>query len=291
MILIGENINIFSKSAGAAIKERNAAQVQEIARTAAQNGMDYLDINIGPAARDGTELMPWLVETVQAAVDLPLSLDTTNIAAVEAGLKVHRGRALINSITLARMDEEMPIAKQYNANFVGLLWGREGMPRDADERSMIAAELVARANEIGIPSGNIWLDPIVTPVSNVDTNQVKPCLEFMSVLSDIAPGCGSVIGLSNVSNGVPRPLRIYPNRTYLMMLMKYGIAAAIVDAFDGELIQIARGNRPELVALVHRVMDGERPDLNTLTEEEAKYVKTVRVLLGETLYSHSWLEI
>jgi 5-methyltetrahydrofolate corrinoid/iron sulfur protein methyltransferase len=291
MILIGENINILSKTAGPAIKERNTQQIQDIARAAAQNGMDYLDINIGPAARDGAELMLWLVRTVQAAVDLPLSLDTTNIAAVEAGLKVHRGRALINSITLARMDDELPVAKRYNANFVGLLWGREGMPRDADERSLIATELVAQANAVGIPSENIWLDPIVTPVSNVDTNQVKPCLEFMSVLNDIAPGCKSIIGLSNVSNGVPRPVRIYPNRTYLMMLMKYGISAAIVDAFDAELIQIARGKRPELVGLVHRIMDGVHPDPGTLTEEETKYAKTIRVLLGEVLYSHSWLDI
>jgi hypothetical protein len=76
-----------------------------------------------------------------------------------------------------------------------------------------------------------------------------------------------------------------------MMLMKYGIHSAIVDAFDSELIRIARGERPELVSLVHRIMDGERPNLSSLSEEEVKYAKTVRVLTGESLYSHSWLEI
>jgi hypothetical protein len=76
-----------------------------------------------------------------------------------------------------------------------------------------------------------------------------------------------------------------------MMLMKYGLYSAIVDAFDSELIAIARGKRPELVKLVHRLMDGEKPALASLTEEEAKYMKTVRVLMGETLYSHSWLEL
>jgi hypothetical protein len=73
--------------------------------------------------------------------------------------------------------------------------------------------------------------------------------------------------------------------------LKYGLYSAIVDAFDSELIKIAKGEKPELVDLVHRVMDGERPDLSSLTEEEVKYVKTVRVLTGESLYSHSWLEI
>jgi len=171
------------------------------------------------------------------------------------------------------------------------LWGREGMPRDANERGMIAAELMYKADEIGIPNEDIWFDPIVTPAVNVDTNQVKPCLEFMSMLGDIAPGCKSTVGLSNISNGTPTNLRPWLNRTYLIMLMKYGLYSAIVDAFDTELIKIARGERPELVDLVHRIMNGEKPNPSSLTEEETKYVKTVRVLTGESLYSHSWLEI
>jgi hypothetical protein len=75
------------------------------------------------------------------------------------------------------------------------------------------------------------------------------------------------------------------------MLMKYGLYSAIVDAFDSELVKIARGEKPEIVDLIYRVMDGEKPDLSSLSKEEVKYVKTVRVLTGETLYSHSWLEI
>ena len=75
------------------------------------------------------------------------------------------------------------------------------------------------------------------------------------------------------------------------MLMRYGLYSAIVDAFDSELIKIARGEMPEIVELVHRVMDGDKPDLSSLSQKEAEYVKTVRVLTGESLYSHSWLEI
>jgi 5-methyltetrahydrofolate corrinoid/iron sulfur protein methyltransferase len=209
---------------------------------------------------------------------------------MEAGLKVHKGRALINSISLARMDEELPLAKKYNAYLIGLLWGKEGMPRDANERALLAVDLIYKANEMGIPNQDIWIDPIVTPVS-VEINQVKACLEFMGMLGDIAPGCKSTVGLSNISNGTPAHLRPYLNRTYLMMLLKYGLYSAIVDAFDSELIKIARGEKPELVDLVHRVMNGEKPDPSSLTEEEVKYVKTVRVLAGESLYSHSWLEI
>lgn len=291
MILIAENINIMSQTIGPALKGREPGPIQQLAREETAAGVDYLDLNIGPARKAGDELMEWAVKTVQEATDLPLSLDTTNPVAMAAGLKAHKGRALINSISLDRMDEEMPMAKEHGAYLIGLLWGREGMPRDADERAMIAVELMAKAAEVGIPNEDIWFDPIVTPAVNVDTDQVKPCLEFMSMLQEIAPGGKSVVGLSNVSNGTPVELRPYLNRTYLMMLMKYNLYGAIVDAFDSELIAIARGKRPELVDLVHRVMDGERPDLKSLGVEEAKYVKTVKVLIGETLYSHSWLEI
>lgn len=291
MILIGENINITTTIAGTAMKERNPEPIQKIAKAEVEAEMDYLDINIGPARKNGDEFMTWMVNTVQEVSDKPLSLDTTNPVAMEAGLKVHKGKALINSISLTRMEEELPLVLKYNADMIGLLWGREGMPRDATERGVIVAELMYTANEMGIPNQNIWFDPIVTPVVNVDTNQVKPCLEFMSMLQDIAPECKSTVGLSNISNGTPTHLRPYLNRTYLVMLMKYGLYSAIVDAFDPELVKIARGEKPKIVDLIYRVMDGEKPDLSSLSEEEVKYVKTVRVLTGETLYSHSWLEI
>ena len=111
------------------------------------------------------------------------------------------------------------------------------------------------------------------------------------MLQDIAPGCKSTVGLSNISNGTPTELRPYLNRTYLIMLMRYGLYSAIADAFDEELIKIAKGEMPEIVSLVHRMMDGEKPDFSSLSQKELEHAKTVRVLTGESLYSHSWLEI
>ncbi|MDD4923696.1 MAG: dihydropteroate synthase [Dehalococcoidales bacterium] len=292
MILIGENINIMSKTIGAALRERLPDPVRELAKAESNAGMDYLDLNIGPARKDGDELMKWLVETVQEVTDMPLSLDTTNALATESGLKICEKRALINSVSLQpeRLEKVLPMAKKYDAEIIGLLWGTDGMPRDANERCMLAVDIVYKANEIGIPNEDIWIDPIVTPVS-VDINQVKACIEFMSMLGDIAPGCKSVVGLSNVSNGTPANLRPYLNRTYLAMLMKYSIYAAIVDAFDAELIRLARGEMPEILELVHKMMDGYNPDISTLSPKEKEYAKSVKVLKGNTLYSHSWLEI
>jgi len=292
MILIGESINIMSKTLGPAMRERNPKPIQEMARAEVEAGADYLDINIGPARRGGDEFMEWVVNTVQEVTDLPLSLDTTNPIAMEAGLKVCKSKALINSISLQpdRLESELPLVKKYSASMIGLLWGVEGMPRDANERCLHAVDLIYKANEMGIPSDDIWIDPIASPVS-VEINQVKSCVEFMSMLGEIAPECKSTVGLSNISNGTPAHLRPYLNRTYLIMLMKYGLHSAIVDAFDVELMKIARGEMPEIVDLVDRVVDGEKPDLSSLSQKEVEYVKTVRVLTGESLYSHSWLEI
>ncbi len=290
MILIGENLNIMSQTIGPALRERNPKPIQELAK--AEADVDYIDLNIGPARKAGDELMDWVVKTVQEVTDKPLSLDTTNPIAMEAGLKACQSKALINSISLQpeRLEQELPLVGKYNASMIGLLWGVEGMPRDAAERGVLAAELLYKTGEANIPNEDIWIDPILTPVS-VEINQVKSCFEFMGMLKDIAPECKSTVGLSNISNGTPQNLRPYLNRTCLMILMKYGLYSAIVDAFDAELIAIARGKKPELVKLVHGMLDGERPEPSSLSEEELKYVKTFRVLMGETLYSHSWLEL
>jgi len=290
MILIAENINIMSQTLGPALKQRNPAPIQALAQAEVDAGVDYLDLNIGPARKEGEALMQWVVETVQAVTDIPLSLDTTNLSAMAAGLIAAKNRALINSIAPARAAEGLALVKQHNADMIGLLWGIDGMPRDANERAMIAVDLIYQANEAGIANEAIWIDPIASPVS-VEINQVKACIEFMAMLGEIAPGCKSTVGLSNISNGTPNHLRPYLNRTYLIMLMRYGLSSAIVDAFDREIIQIARGERPRIVELVHQVMDGEEPDPASLDAEEMKYVKTVRVLNGSSLYSHSWLEI
>lgn len=292
MILIGENINMMSLSIGPALKERNPRPIQDLARAEAEAGVDYLDLNIGPARKTGAELMPWVVNTIQEVTDLPLSLDTTNLAAMEAGLQTVKEIPIINSISLQpdRIGPGLELAKKYDADVIALLWGAEGMPRDANERAMNVVDFVYKANELGIANEKLWIDPIVSPVS-VEINQVRALVELMAMLGEIAPGCKSVVGLSNISNGTPTPLRPWLNRTYLMMLMKYDLHSAIVDAFDTDLIQIVRGKKPGPVSLVHSMMDGEKPDYASLSEEEVKYSKTVRVLTGESLYSHSWLEI
>jgi cobalamin-dependent methionine synthase I len=292
MILIGENLNVISQTLGPALKERNATPIQGMARAETEADIDLIDLNIGPARKGGDELMAWVVNTVQAVTDKMLSLDTTNLDAMEAGLKARQGKVLINSVSLqtSRIDRGLALVQKYNADLIGLLWSNDGMPRDVNERAMHTVDFIYKANTVGISNERIWIDPIASPVS-VEINQVKACVEFMAMLGEIAPGCKSTVGLSNVSNGAPAELRCWLNRTYMIMLMRYGLYSAIVDAFDKDLKAIARGQRPDIVELVHKMMDGDRPDIASLPKEMANYARTVRVLMGESLYSHSWLEV
>jgi len=292
MILIGENLNVISQTLGPALRERNAGPIKEMAKAETEAGIDLIDLNIGPARKGGDVLMDWVVNTVQGVTDKMLSLDTTNLDAMEAGLKARKGPVLINSVSLqtSRIDRGLELANKYNADLIGLLWSNDGMPRDVNERAMHTVDFIYKANEAGIPNERIWIDPIASPVS-VEINQVKACVEFMTMLGEIAPGCKSTVGLSNISNGAPDSLRGWLNRTYMIMLMRYGLYSAIVDAFDKDLMAIARGQRPDIVELVHKMMDGDMPDIASLPKEMANYARTVRVLTGESLYSHSWLEV
>jgi 5-methyltetrahydrofolate corrinoid/iron sulfur protein methyltransferase len=292
MLLIGENLNVISRKIGDALRQRDPVPIKEMTLAQAKAGMDIIDINLGPARKEGPELMEWVVKIVQETVDLPLSLDTTNIEAMEAGLCAHRGKALINSISARpeRIESLMPLARKYNAGFIGLTLGVEGIPRDANERGFLAAQVIAEAASYGIPEEDIWFDPIVLPI-NTQQIQVQGCTEFVMMLTDLAPDSKSTCGLSNVSNGAPAHLRGILNRTYLIMIKRYGMYSAIVDAFDAELKSIAKDERPELESLVYRIMDGDSIDMSVLSKEHAYYVKTAKVLLGQTLYSDSWLEV
>jgi 5-methyltetrahydrofolate corrinoid/iron sulfur protein methyltransferase len=296
MYCIGESLNVINKKIGRAYKERDPKPIQEEALFQRKQGMDYIDINLGPAKKDGHELMPWVVKTVQEVVDdVPLTLDTSNINAIDAALKVLKpcGKPhLINSIMCRpeRYEKMIPIAAESGADFIALLWGPEGLPRDENERAALCVELIYAANEAGIPNEKIWVDGIVTPV-NIQQPQLICLMNFMAMLQDIAPGAKSTCGLSNISNGPPDHLRPILNQTYMIMLERVGMYSVISDPLDEKLTAIAKGQRPDIVELVHKAQDGEAPPIAELSKEMQDYVKTVDVILGRTLYSDSWLEV
>lgn len=288
---IAESINIMSKTIGPAIREQQKEPIQKMVEEELAAGADMLDLNLGPARKAGDEMMAWLVKTVQEVKkDVRLALDTTNTIAIEAGLKVCNERALVNSIDAhpEKMPARLALVKQYDADFVALTMSEEGIPRDANERAVALSTIMFHGDELGIDHARYWVDPIVLPVS-VDINQVKAYMEFLPMIQDIIPGATNTCGLSNVSNGAPtHELRNVLNQCYLMMLAHLGQESAIVDAYDKSMMDLCQGKRDVEAAFIAKCMNGENP--TPANDLEKQLLKTFKVLNGDVLYSHSWLE-
>jgi cobalamin-dependent methionine synthase I len=294
MVIIGENIHVIAKAVSVAIRERDAKVIRDLAKAQTEAGADYVDLNVGPMKKDTEETMQWLLNTVQEVTNLPLSIDTMNPVAMEAGLKHCKKRPLVNSAS-GKTDSKqnmLPLAKKYNCEVVISVMTDKGMPPDVDSKIGSIMDTVTYANELGIPNEDIWVDPIILPVSTAGEGQrfAVTNLEFIKILEDVLPGVKSTVGLSNVSNGVPDELRPLLNRTYLVMLGRNGLYSAIADPLDKELMSLTKGEMPKIAGLIHKTMNKEDIDLSALSQKEVEYVKTAKVLMGETLYSDAWLE-
>ena len=243
MLVIGENISVTATAVGNAVKERDAKPIVDLAKAQAQAGANYIDVNIGPATKNGEDLMQWIVKSIQAEVDLPLALDTKNISAIEAGLQVHKGKAMINSVTgdQDKLDALMPLAKKYDAKIVGIALTDKGVPPDVDSRLEIAMTIVSSAMEHGVPMEDLYLDPIVLPVA-VLQEQVSNCIQALKVFKQLQELMGldsqpmTTVGLSNVSQSSPAELKSLLNRTMLLVLLSNGLDSAIVDPLDSDLM-------------------------------------------------------
>lgn len=305
MLIIGENIHIISNRVKKAIAERDAKVIQEMALEQVKAGADLLDLNIGPQKRHGVEVMEWIVETVQEVVDVPLSLDTTNVAAIEAGLKRCRRQAMINSTSAdpERLEATMPLAAKYNAKIIALTMGKN-IPPTAEDRVAIAMDvLIPKAMELGIPMEDLYLDPLVLTVKGMQDHALETlnAVRFFKQLSDPPPM--TVVGLSNVSNGVPRENRSLINRTYLVMLMAAGLDAAIADPLDeaqNEFIRIVEerdASTPVGQFLVNlydatAAMEELDPALVDMSDpDQAAIYKTVQILQNKVIFADSYLKI
>ncbi|MDR0548934.1 MAG: dihydropteroate synthase [Deltaproteobacteria bacterium] len=298
MVTLAENLNVINRKIGAAFKAKDPAPILKMVEELAATGPDWIDINLGPARKNGAELMPWVVGLVQQVTDIPVVLDTTNMDAIAAGLKVCKKTPLINSIMVRpeRYEVLLPLVKEFDCYYVALMWGPNGMARDANERAELTTEILMHAAGLGISVEKAWVDPIITPV-NIQQDQLMNNLEFFEMLPDIVGAieeggkCKSTNGLSNISNGNPDHLRPILNQVYMCMLARRGMYSSIVDAFDKEIMDIAQGKCPWFVDLVYGVMDGKEYDYNDMKKEEVDVVKTAKVILGHSLFSASWLEI
>ncbi|MBI3160145.1 MAG: dihydropteroate synthase [Chloroflexi bacterium] len=306
MYIIGENIHIISPHVKTALEEKDARFFQELAIKQVEAGAQALDINLGPRKKDGEEVFPWMVGVIEQVVDVPISFDSTNILGIEAGLKkINKSQPIINSTSAEeeRLEKVPLVAKKYNARLIALTMGKSGIPVGADERVNIALEkLIPRALEVDLPMSDLIIDPLVLTVSGCQ----EYCPELIQAIRTLQfawdPSPAISVGLSNVSNAVPRENRPLINRIYCALLMGVGLKMMIADPLDEDLKETIRilEARDESTALGRlylnlrdRTAAAEEPraeDFDLADAQQAAIWKTVQILLNKVIYADSYLE-
>lgn len=306
MYIIGENIHIIAQNVKDALREKDAKFFQDLAVRQAEAGAQALDINLGPRKKDWEEVFPWMVKSIEAVVDIPLSFDSTNLQGIEAGLKaVTKARPIVNSTSAEpeRLEKVPLLAKTYDARMIALTMGKSGIPVGADERVTIALEsLIPRMLEIDYAIEDLIIDPLALTVSGCQ----EYCPELLEAVRTLQyawdPPPSISIGLSNVSNSVPHENRTLINQVYCAMLMGAGLSMMIADPFDQELkntISIIEERDDstavgKLYLTIHdRIAAMEEPtidDVDMTDPEQAAIWKTVQILLNKVIYADSYLQ-
>lgn len=237
MLIIGERINSSRKRIAPAVESKDAEFIVNEAGMQIETGANYVDVNAGTFGPDKEpELLCWLVETVQGAHDCRLSLDSPNPDAIEPALALHKGKAMVNSISLeaARYDSLMPLVRDHGTDVIAMCADDEhGMPTDLETKLLVAGRLVDKLTGDGVALENIYVDPLVFPIAT-DSNYGNVVLAAIEQIMAKFPGVHTMVGLSNVSHGLP--FRFQINQMFLVLAMGRGLDGAILDPTDKRLM-------------------------------------------------------
>ncbi len=257
-VVIGERIHCISPTIRKAMDEKDPEPILQRAKEELDAGATYLDVNIGPAESNGEDLMKWAVQLLQENFDnVPLSLDTANKKAIEAGISVYnrsKGKPIVNSADAGDRIENVDLAAANDAIVIALC-SKAGVPSDNDERMMYCQELLERGMERGMDPEDMWFDPLFLVVKGMQDKQLD-ILDFIGQLRDM--GFNSTGGLSNCSNGMPKEIRPIMDSAMVAMAMQMGLTSAIVNPNDKRLMET---------------------------------IKSCDVIKNETLYADSYLQI
>ena len=235
MIIVGELINASRQAVTAAIENKDTKAIQQLAIDQAENGANYIDVNAGTFVGREAKYLTWLVETVQAVVDIPCCIDSPDPGAIEAALAVHKGTPMINSISLEskRFSTLVPIVAGTDFKVIALCMSDDGMPETVEDRLTIADKLVNGLTQKNINLNQIYVDPLVQPVS---TNQEFGIgfLKSVEQLITTYEGVHTMCGLSNISYGLPN--RAFINQTFMSMAIAKGLDGAIVNPLDKRMM-------------------------------------------------------
>lgn len=234
MRIIGEKINGTRKQVAAAIAGRDADFIRSLARQQAEAGAHWLDVNAGTPPQREPEDLTWLVQTVQAAVQLPLCLDSTNPQALAAALKEVKRAPLINSISgePARLEGILPIAIEHGCEVIALAMDDRGIATTAEARLEVIRRLFEATRRAGMRDNGVYIDPLVMTVAT-NTESARITLDVIRAVRAEFPDAHVSLGLSNVSFGLPA--RALINRTFLTLALAAGIDTAMIDPTDREL--------------------------------------------------------
>lgn len=241
MIIVGELINSTRKEVAEMLERRDAGYVRNLARKQAEAGARFVDVNAGIFLDREVELIEWLVTTIQEVLDVSICLDSPNPLAIEAGLRVHRGKAMVNSITgeESRFGEIAPLISKYDASVVALCMNDNGIPEKSEERLAAADDLIQRLKQIGVRQEKIFLDPLVQPIS-VNSSYGLETLKTIRIIKQKYPEAHTICGLSNVSFGLPN--RQLLNRAFLVMAIANGLDGAILNPLNEELAALLQAS-------------------------------------------------
>ncbi len=243
MLVIGEKINATNKSVNEAIARRDREFIEGLAQAQTAAGADFIDVNAGVGRddrEDGVADMEWLVEVVQAATDRALAIDSDSPVVIESALRKCRGKKLlINSVTAepSRLASIGALAAEHQAWLVALAMGGEGIPTTVEKRLDNCEVIMTYLARLGISTEQVFFDPLVLPIA-VDSNQGLVTLRTIGQIKSRFPGAKTVMGLSNVSYGLPR--RNLVNRAFLLMAAYAGLDAAILDPLDAKIMTFVK---------------------------------------------------
>jgi cobalamin-dependent methionine synthase I len=238
MLIVGELINCTRKKVGEAAQKRDVEFFQDIARKQVEAGADMLDVNGGLPGQEA-EVLPWLVNVVQEAVETPLCLDSADPVALSRALPLCRQRAMINSLTdePSRLQALVPLLKEFRPKVIALCLSEAGPPHAVEDRVRTASRLVDRLTREGFSLDDLYVDPCVLPIST-DSEQGKALAEATRLIAARYPGVHTSAGISNVSFGLPA--RKLLNDVLVVLLMAQGLDAAIVNPCDAQLMMNIR---------------------------------------------------
>ena len=236
-VTIGERIHCIAPSIRKAMDERDPAPILERAAAQIKAGATYLDVNIGPAEKDGPERMMWAVKLLQENFNnVPLALDTANMKAIEAGIKVYNranGKPIVNSADAGSRIGYIDLAAANDAICIALC-SADGIAKDNEERMMHCDNMLERGLQLGMEATDLWFDPLFLVVKGMQDKQME-VLEAIRMFSE--KGLKSTGGLSNNSNGAPKEVRPVMDATLVAMCMMQGLTSAIVNPNDKRLME------------------------------------------------------